>query len=88
MSAKQLDSSHTDADLAALSLAMGYNQDLFDINVLSFDITPAVSGPITFSYVFASEEYQEYSPQNGKSTCHLLNLTCHPALMSGFERDA
>jgi hypothetical protein len=73
----QLTSSRTDADLAALSLAMGYNQNLFDINILSFDITPTVSGPITFSYVFASEEYQEYSPTSGENTtATCIHLTC------------
>jgi hypothetical protein len=68
MSTQQLAASRTDAELAALSSAMGYNQQLFGINILSFDITPAVSGPITFSYVFGSDEYQEFSPTSGEDT--------------------
>jgi hypothetical protein len=65
-SIKQSTTAGSDADLAALSTEMGYNQALFDINILSFDISPAVSGKITFSYVFGSEEYEEYSPNPSK----------------------
>ncbi|WIA33051.1 hypothetical protein OEZ86_006208 [Tetradesmus obliquus] len=58
----------TDSDLTKLSTDMGYNQKLYDVNILSFDIRPAVSGKITFSYVFGSEEYEEYSPKTITST--------------------
>ncbi|KAF6248359.1 hypothetical protein COO60DRAFT_1691714 [Scenedesmus sp. NREL 46B-D3] len=51
-----------DADLTALSTAMGYSQSLWDINILSFDVTPTIGGMIVFSYVFGSEEYEEFSP--------------------------
>lgn len=60
----------TDSDLTKLSTDMGYNQKLYDVNILSFDIRPAVSGKITFSYVFGSEEYEEYSPKTSKCTRH------------------
>lgn len=49
-----------DADATATSAASGYSQSLYDVNYLSFSITPSVSGPLTFSYVFGSEEYEQY----------------------------
>jgi hypothetical protein len=42
------------------------NQSLFDLSALEFDLTPAVSGPLVFSYVFGSEEYFNYSPGGGE----------------------
>lgn len=50
-----------DADVLKLSADLGYStMSLFDVNFLSFSITPTVSGPLTFSYVFGSEEYEQY----------------------------
>jgi hypothetical protein len=46
---------------SAPSTAMA-NQNLYDLSALEFDLTPAVSGPLVFSYVFGSEEYFKYSP--------------------------
>lgn len=51
-STKQNTTNVTETDLVALSASMGYSQKLFDINILTFDITPTVSGPVVFSYVF------------------------------------
>jgi hypothetical protein len=36
-------------------------QTLLDVVALEFDLTPAVSGPLVFSYVFGSEEYPEFA---------------------------
>jgi hypothetical protein len=43
------------------------NQSLFDLAALEFDLTPAVSGPLVFGYVFGSEEYFKYSPVSFRS---------------------
>ena len=48
---------HTDNDLE--SLLVGASGQSYDAAVLEFDFIPA-STPITFKYVFASEEYPEY----------------------------
>jgi hypothetical protein len=53
----QQGTSSSDPDLAAVSAASGAAaQNLFDEVLLSFDITPTVSGPLAFQYVFGSEE--------------------------------
>lgn len=41
---------------------------LFDTIKLVFDITPTVSGPLQFQYVFGSEEYPDFAPGSGNST--------------------
>jgi hypothetical protein len=56
----------TDPDLAALSAATGYSQTLHDEALLSFDLTPTVSGPLAFQYVFGSEEYPFFAPSPGR----------------------
>jgi hypothetical protein len=33
-------------------------QEVFDVSALEFDVTPAVSGNLMFSYVFGSDEYR------------------------------
>ena len=48
---------HTDTDLE--SLLVGATDQSYDAAVLEFDFIPA-STPISFKYVFASEEYPEY----------------------------
>eukprot|EP00879_Flechtneria_rotunda_P029890 GHRR01032354.1.p1 GENE.GHRR01032354.1~~GHRR01032354.1.p1 ORF type:complete len:300 (+),score=55.85 GHRR01032354.1:428-1327(+) len=62
----------TDADLQAVSQKT-YSQNLFDIITLTFDITPTVSGPVYFQYVFGSEEYPEYAPKVGGNTTGSMN---------------
>jgi hypothetical protein len=47
------------ANASSSSLA---GQRLVDPVALEFDLTPAVSGPLVFSYVFGSDEYPEYAP--------------------------
>lgn len=42
---------------AASNIAMQGGQNLFDCSILTFSITPTASGPVSFSYVFGSEEY-------------------------------
>lgn len=50
-------------DLQASSKASGYgSQSLFDQVTLQFDITPTNSGPVSFQYVFGSEEYPFFAP--------------------------
>jgi hypothetical protein len=69
---------------AGLGLA---NQNLFDLSALEFDLTPAVSGPLVFSYVLGSEEYSEQQqgapigpPGIQTSTmCHWGLRCAHPA---------
>lgn len=55
-----------DTDMQAASFAAGYNQSLLDQVLLTFDITPTVSGNLAFQYVFGSEEYPEFAPSEGK----------------------
>lgn len=55
----------SDADLADLSAAAGYSQALYDAVLLTFDITPTVSGLLAFQYVFGSEEYPDFAPSPG-----------------------
>jgi hypothetical protein len=54
------------ADLQATSDA-GYSQKLFDQVTLQFDVTPTNSGPVSFQYVFGSEEYPYYAPSTSES---------------------
>ncbi|KAF6250697.1 hypothetical protein COO60DRAFT_1629462 [Scenedesmus sp. NREL 46B-D3] len=52
----------SDPDMQALSTAAGYSQALYDQVLLMFDVTPTVSGPLAFQYVFGSEEYPDFAP--------------------------
>lgn len=56
----------SDPDLQALSTAAGYSQALKDEVLLTFDITPTVSGPLAFQYVWGSEEYPDFAPSPGE----------------------
>lgn len=56
----------SDPDLQALSAAAGYSQALYDQVLLTFDITPAASGPLAFQYIFGSEEYPDSAPSPGE----------------------
>jgi hypothetical protein len=86
-SIQQSTATGSDADLAALSTEMGYNQALRDINILTSDITPAVSGKITFSYVFGSEEYEEYSPSPSECKRRILcDVACEQSIVLGKAR--
>lgn len=67
----------TDPDLVGLSAAAGYDQELKDAVLLSFDITPTVSGPLAFQYVFGSEEYPFFAPSPGEGTPHRQLCCCH-----------
>ena len=59
----------SDANLSAAASASGYpGLKLLDIANLEFDITPTVTGPLAFRYVFGSEEYPKYAPTAGKSS--------------------
>lgn len=51
-----------DDDLLHVSNVTYPNKSLFDTVKLVFDITPSVSGPLYFQYVFGSEEYPNYAP--------------------------
>lgn len=50
-----------DIDIANFGAAAGQNPNNFDACSIQFDFDPIVSDTISFSYVFASEEYPEYS---------------------------
>lgn len=50
-----------DADIANFGAQAGQNPTNYDAVSIQFDFHPIVSDTITFSYVFASEEYPEYS---------------------------
>jgi hypothetical protein len=67
----------TDEDLVALSEAAGYHQELKDAVLLSFDITPTVSGPLAFQYVFGSEEYPMFAPSPGEGALWQLPRKLH-----------
>jgi hypothetical protein len=62
----------TDPDLVTLSEAAGYVQELKDAVLLSFDVTPTVSGPLAFQYVFGSEEYPVFAPSPGEGPAGVL----------------
>jgi hypothetical protein len=71
----------SDPDLQELSAAAGYSQTLFDEVLLTFDITPTISGPLAFQYVFGSEEYPDFAPSPGEACrCNemlsLVKITC------------
>eukprot|EP00877_Chromochloris_zofingiensis_P006717 jgi/Chrzof1/2299/Cz11g10050.t1 len=56
-------STSADTELQALAASMGYgSMALYDTAVLEFDITPTVTGGVSFQYVFGSEEYPENAP--------------------------
>eukprot|EP00878_Enallax_costatus_P023564 GHUV01025065.1.p1 GENE.GHUV01025065.1~~GHUV01025065.1.p1 ORF type:complete len:423 (+),score=66.03 GHUV01025065.1:176-1444(+) len=61
-------STSTDPDMQAASAAAGYQQSLLDQVLLTFDVTPSVSGNLAFQYVFGSEEYPEFAPSAGSPT--------------------
>jgi hypothetical protein len=57
----------SDTHLSAAATASGYaGLKLLDIAILEFDITPTISGPLAFKYVFGSEEYPKYAPTASK----------------------
>ena len=67
-----------DADVEAAKAAAGFPDiDLIDITILEFDITPTMSGPLGFAYVFGSEEYPTYSPRPGEL---FLGCQCFPVI--------
>ncbi|MES2799973.1 MAG: choice-of-anchor L domain-containing protein [Bacteroidota bacterium] len=53
-----------DNDIANFGSMAGQNPVNYDACSIQFDFDPIVSDTITFSYVFASEEYPEYSMSN------------------------
>lgn len=59
----------TDPDMNAASTAAGYTQNLLDQVLLTFDLTPTISGNLAFQYVFGSEEYPEFVPTPGEQAC-------------------
>lgn len=57
----------TNPELQAVSAAAGYSQNLYDQVLLTFDITPTVSGPLAFQFVLGSEEHPMFSPTPGEA---------------------